>query len=75
MGPIQVLFAQALRDPEFVRMLEQQGQRPHGGLLEEESVFAPRKGIGPRSFRDPQQAGPAPPMNGPIASLYRGQRG
>lgn len=45
--------------------------RPHGGMLEPESVFAPRRGVGPRPFRDPEQMGPAPPTDGPIASLYR----
>jgi len=45
--------------------------RPHGGLLEQESVFAPRKGLPPRGFRDPGQAGPSPPVDkGILAQMY-----
>lgn len=66
MGPIQQLFALIQQAQQ-----EQAMQRPHGGMLEPESVFAPRRGVGPRPFRDPEQMGPAPPTDGPIASLYR----
>ena len=63
MGPIEQMLA----------MLQQSqaGQRPHGGMGEQESVFAPRRGVGPRPFRDPQQAGPSP--GGPVSALYGGQ--
>ena len=69
MGPIQQLMA-LLQQAQA----EQEMQKPHGGMLEPESVWNPRKGQAPRSFRDPQQAGPSPPTGGPITAMYQGGR-
>lgn len=69
MGPIEQLFA-------LFQQAQQEAQmRQHGGMLEQESVFAPRKGQPPTPYREPQQGGPAPPVTGPIASMYGGRRG
>lgn len=74
MGPIQSMFAQMIRDPEMRLILEQR-MREEPGALGADSAFNQRRGLGPRAFRDPQQAGPSPPMDdGPIASLFRGAR-
>lgn len=65
MGPIAQLFA-------LLQQAQQEREAPpHMGLLQEDSLWNPRKGIGPRPFRDPMQGGPEPPTSGPIASLYR----
>jgi len=62
------------RSSEPPLILGDPGQPVHGGLLEEESVFAPRRGRGPMSFRDPQQGGPQPPVDPRIlAQLFGGQ--
>ena len=51
------------------------GGRPHGGMLEQESVFAPRRGQGPVPFRDPSmQAGPEPPVDPRILARLFGDR-
>ena len=70
MGPIQQLMA-LLQQAQA----EQQMQKPHGGMLEQESVFAPRRGQqGSIPMRDPRQEGPSPPTGGPITAMYQGRR-
>jgi hypothetical protein len=59
------MFEQMLA--EMLRRKQEQEQRPHGGMLEQESVFAPRRGLPPRNFRDPSQGGPSP---GPISKMF-----
>lgn len=66
MGPIQSMFAQMIRDPEMRLILEQR-MREEPGALGADSAFNQRRGLGPRAFRDPQQAGPSP---GPVQSMF-----
>lgn len=74
LGPLEQLLAAIQRQQENAYVMDPTARpRPHGGLLEEESAFAPLKGIGPRSFRDPEQAGPAPPVQGPLAQMTKGR--
>lgn len=58
---------------EMARRQDDERMRTHGGMLEGESVFAPRKGVGPRPFRDPEQAGPSPPPREQLSMMMRGQ--
>ncbi len=38
--------------------------------------IGPTGGQGPMPFREPMQAGPSPPVNGPLAAMFEGdQRG
>jgi hypothetical protein len=70
MGPIQQLFA-LLQQAQA----EQGMQKPHAGMLERESVWAPRRGQqGSIPMRDPRQEGPSPPMGGPLTAMYQGDR-
>ena len=70
MGPLAQLFAMLQRRQD---MEDQMPMRQHQGMLEPESVFAPRRGIGPRPFRDPEQMGPEPPVQGPLAVMTKGR--
>lgn len=72
MGPLAQLFALLNSRREFGM---EQPPPVHRGLLEEESVFAPRQGLPPRSFRDPSQMGPAPPVDRGIISMMQRKGG
>jgi hypothetical protein len=69
MGPIQLMFAQAMRDPEL-RMILEQRMREEPGELGAESMFNQRPGLGPRPYRDMRQEGPSPPTGGPITAMF-----
>ena len=71
MGPLATMFAQLQRQ----RFGEQAPPPPHGGMLEQESVFAPRRGQqGSIPFRDPQQAGPEAPVDPRILARLFGSQ-
>ena len=66
MGPIQLLYAQQLR--KYLDSFPQTPEHPRDLLITDRPAFPDdRRG----AFRDPMQAGPMPPADGPIASLYR----
>jgi hypothetical protein len=70
MGPLATMFAELQRQ----RFGEQPPPRPHGGMGEQESAFRPRQGQQPMPFRDPQQAGPEPPIDPRILARLFGDR-
>jgi len=71
MGPLATMFAQLQRQ----RFGEQAPPPPHAGMLEQESVFAPRRGQqGSIPFRDPQQAGPEAPVDPRILARLFGSQ-
>ena len=66
-GPLAQLYAMLLSKP----FDPTPPPRPHEGLLEDRPL---PPGLGPRVFRDPEQAGPAPPMGrGELARMYGGK--
>ncbi len=68
MGPLDYLFRmiQQQQDPRLV---------PRDMALPYQDI-GPTGGQGPTPFREPMQAGPSPPVSGPLAAMFEGdQRG
>jgi len=72
-GPLAMLFG-LLKQREDDRRFGggyYPSPRPHGGLLEDRDMPA---GRGPMPYRDPQQAGPEPPVDPRILARMFGDR-
>ncbi len=68
MGPLDYIFRLLQQQP-------QQGLVPRDMALPYQNI-GPTGGQGPTPFRDPAQAGPSPPVTGPLAAMFEGdQRG
>ena len=67
MNPIQMLFARLAMQQDHEAQMPQDWRDPMG------NIWTRPPAQPPMPFRDPMQAGPAPPTTGPIASLFKGR--